>query len=302
MQYTNRHNFPQYIADWLIADDYDYTTEPNTFSATTLLKPVKVYWLTERNGESLSVDVSDLAASKIGSAVHDSIERIKTPGVTKEVRLEKTIEVDGATYTVRGKFDILERNKDNTATLRDIKTTSVWSYILGGKDEDYCQQLSIYRWLAHKESFYSINDIAYVDFFFTDWQSSKAKNDRTYPPRKIRPGYEVQLMSLEETESFIVKKIRQLAKYQNSIEDQLPMCDKKELWATEEKYAVTKHKATKATKLCNSHAEAEQYMKDKNIKGYIEHRPFKVKRCKYCSAFPFCKQGKEYANSGRIHY
>lgn len=304
MEYTNRLNFPQYITDWLAHDDYDHITDPNTFSATTLLKPVKVYWLTLRNDEKLKMDVSDLAASKIGTAVHDSIETIDTEGVLKEIRLEHKMLIDGREITIRGKFDILEKQPDGSWTLRDIKTTSVWAFILGGKDDDYCKQMSIYRWLlVNDKTFkYTYNDHGFIDFFFTDWQSAKAKTDKEYPKHKINPGYRVKLMSLKDTEAFIKERVRQFVQYENTSEAMLPPCNFKDLWATEEKWAVKKAGATKATKLCDTEAQAKAYMYNKKFKGLVEYRAPKVKRCKYCSSFPFCQQGQTYASLGQIQF
>lgn len=304
MEFTNRLNFPQYIVDWLAHDDYDHVVDSSTFSATSLLKPVKVHWLTLRNDDKLKMDVSDLASSKIGTAVHDSIELIDTEGVMKEFRLEHKMLVDGREITIRGKFDILEKQSDGTYSLRDIKTTSVWAFILGGKDDDYSKQMSIYRWLLAKDKEFvgTPNDIGYIDFFFTDWQSAKAKTDKEYPQHKINPGYKVQLMSLKDTEAFIEEKVRQFIKYENVSDNMLPPCNIKDLWATDEKWAVRKHKAIKATKLCDTEIEAKAYMHNKNIKGIIEHRPPKVKRCRFCAAFPFCQQGQIYNTLGQIQY
>lgn len=304
MEFTNRFNFPQYIVDWLAYDDYDHVTNPATFSATTLLKPVRVHWLTLRHDSQLKMDVSDLAASKIGTAVHDSIETIDTDGVMKEFRLEHKLLIDGKDITIRGKFDILEKQPDGTYSLRDIKTTSVWTFILGGKDDDYCKQMSIYRWLLAKDKEFvgKPNDVGYIDFFFTDWQSAKAKMDKEYPQHKVRPGYKVQLMSIDETEAFIKERVRQFLKYENTSDNMLPPCNHKDLWATEEKWAVKKKGATKATKLCDTQEQANAYMYNKNIKGIVEYRAPKVKRCKYCSAFPFCQQGQGYAAAGQIQY
>ena len=97
MQYTNKIGFAQYIVDWLCSDSYDHDVSPNTFSATTLLKPPRIYWLTLRNTEDLTMDVSDLAASRIGTAVHDSIERVKSVGVEKE-HLDRLYQIIGTKY------------------------------------------------------------------------------------------------------------------------------------------------------------------------------------------------------------
>lgn len=302
MKYTNRLGFPEYICSWLKHDDYDHVVSENTFSATTLLKPVRVYWLSLRNNDNLQMDVSDLIASRIGTAVHDSIERIETDGVEKEIRLEKEIEIDGEVFIIRGKFDILEHQPDGSCTLRDIKTTSVWAYVFGTKDEEYRKQLSVYRWLL-SDTGRDVNDVAYIDFFFTDWQSSKAKTDENYPKCKVTPGYKVELMSASETEDFIIDRVKNFHIYKDTEAKDLPPCEIKDLWASDAKWAVKKKGANRATKLCDSEEEAEAYIMNRGIKSaIIEYRAPKVKRCKYCTAWQFCSQGQDYSSRGLIQY
>lgn len=299
MHYTNKNNLPQYLVDWLIHDSYDYNQDPLTLSATTLMKPVRAYWLTARHGDKLEIDVSELVAARLGSAIHDSIERVETDNVFKEERVKKTVEIDGVTFTISGKYDILTL-EGTKWILRDIKTTSVWAYIYGGKDEDYRKQLSIYRWLLHGEK--EVEPVAYIDMIFTDWQSMKAKTEDNYPPQRIHPGYRIELLSLEETEAYIRDRLSNFYKYKDVTDSSLPNCSKEELWASEDTYAVMKPDAKRATKVCDSKQEAEAYMVEKKIKGFVDFRPGKVKRCNYCSAAPFCSQYKSMMQAGIIEY
>lgn len=289
MKFTNKLGLPQYLVDWLMNDDYDYNDAPNTISATGILKPIRASLITSRHVNELEIDVSELMASRYGNAIHDSIERIKTPGVTKEIRTTKKIMVDGVEFTITGKYDLLIE-QDGIYTLRDIKSTSVWTKIYGGKDDDYRGQLSIYRWLLSDS--YNINPIAYIDFFFTDWQSAKAKQEDNYPSHRIFTGHKIDLLSLEATEAMIREKLKLYLLHKDTSDDDLPECSSEELWAEEDTYALYKIGNKRATKVCATEDAAKQYQQDNNIKGYIQHRPGKVKRCKYCSAAPFCNQFK----------
>jgi PD-(D/E)XK nuclease superfamily len=275
--------------DWLVHDDYDYDYDPLTVSTTGLMKPIRATILTARHGDKLEIDVSELIASRYGNALHDSVERIVTPGVSKEQRIKRTVDIDGVTYTVTGKYDLLVE-QDGVHTIRDMKSTSVWAKIYGGKDEDYQTQLSTYRWLLTPT--HQINPVAYIDFFFTDWQSSKARSEDNYPKQRIHAGHKIELLSIEETEDKIRRKLSQLKEHQNTPDDELPECTKEELWAEEDTFAVYKIGNKRATKVCDTKQEAEIYQEQHNIKGYIQSRPGKVRRCKYCSAAPFCNQFK----------
>jgi len=294
MEFTNKLNYPQYIVDWLIHDDYDHNYNPLTISATTMMKPTRAHLITVRHREELETDVSDRVAASVGSAIHDSIEKVRTENVQKEQRALRTIMVGDIEYEVTGKYDILEHNEDGTVTLRDVKTTSVWAFIYGGKDDDYRLQLSVYRWLLSLD--YSVTDHGFIDFFFTDWQSSKAKQDNKYPQQRIAPGHRIELMSLEEIEEWILSRLELIEANKDLSDDDLPGCTREELWMSDDKFAVMKRGGKRATKLCDTRQEAETYMRTKKIAGFIQDRPAKVRRCNYCAALPFCNQGQSYKN------
>jgi hypothetical protein len=264
------------------------------------MKPVRASVLASRYADKMEIDVSELIASKLGSSIHDSIEKINTPDVTKEQRTTREVQIGDITFTVSGKYDVLTF-KEGEWQLRDIKTTSVWAYILGGKDEEYCKQLSIYRWLLSTR--HDVKDVAYIDFIFTDWQGSKAKQDKDYPQQRIMASYKIDLMSLEDTEKYIKERLNEYLKHRNTPDEQLPRCIDKELWRTETTFAVMKVGNQKATKVCNSQKEAELYIADKQIqKSFIETRPGKVKRCRYCQSAPYCNQYSYYLANGLVDF
>lgn len=298
IKFTNRYGLPKYLEDWLKADDYDHNSDEFTLSATTLMKPIRANILTKRYTDELEMDVSDLISSKVGNSIHNSIEQINTPNVNKEQRTTKKITIGDVTYTISGKYDILVM-EDHQVTIRDIKTTSVWTFIHGGKDEDYQRQLSIYRWLLSDE--YTVNPIAYIDFVFTDWQSAKAKIDKDYPPLRIKAGYPIKLMSLEEVESYIISRVKDFHTYKNVEDNDLPKCTKEELWATDDTFAVMKPGAKRALRVLDSHKEARAYISENALTGAnIQIREGKAKRCKYCAAAPFCSQFSELLQQDQV--
>lgn len=299
MKLTNKHGIPEYIADWLRHDDYDYNHDPRTISATSLLQPVRVRLLTQRHGGELEQDIIDRISSRLGSAIHDSLERIDSKNVDKERRVSRKVDVNGTEWTVTGKYDVLVTEDNGKKTIRDIKTTSTWAYVYGGKDDDYRKQMSIYRWLLDEEN--DVNEIGYIDFFFTDWQKSKTRQNDNYPEFRIKPSYPIRLIEPAVTEEKIKKKLAVLQYYDDVEDDNLPYCTPDELWQTEDKWAVYKGTNARATKLCTSEAEAQAYIKDKKIKGAkIVHRLGEVRRCGYCSARPFCNQARQLEAQGRL--
>ena len=320
MRLTNVHGISLPLAVWLLHDEYDYIDEPNYISATSLLKSTRQLVLSRRvNHEERELDISAFLASRMGTAMHDSIEKAwiasgsramkklgypdkiaenivvnPTPEqlaanpdiipVWMEQRSFREITVDGVTYKIGGKFDIVLEGR-----LFDAKSTSVYSYLLGRKDEDYAMQGGIYRWLNPE---LITSEHIYIQFIFTDWQKARARNDASYPQTKAFE-YPVELPSLEDTERFIVGKIREIAKYQNSADNEIPHCTDKELWRGETvyKYYADASKTTgRSTKNFEDKAEAHAFMASKGGKGVVIAVPGDVRACEFCPAFNACKQ------------
>ncbi len=82
MKYTNNTGINLSLAMWLATDTYDHCDDPMQISATTLLKPVKVIVLSRRlakSGVTKEADLSTMVPSRLGTAIHDAIERAWTP-------------------------------------------------------------------------------------------------------------------------------------------------------------------------------------------------------------------------------
>ncbi len=322
MHFTNETGISLPLAVWLAHDEYDYVSIPNYISATTLLKPVKQTVLARRiEAGKKTADVADFIASKFGHAVHDSIEKAWTHNAPKILKAmgypdkiadivivnptandfakipnlipvyveQRTIkEFDG--YNIGGKFDmIIEGN------LFDFKSTSVWSYIKGSKDEDYCLQGSIYRWLNPE---LVTGDHINIQFIFTDWSKAEARrNKETYPQQKVL-NHPVKLMSMEDTERWIFAKLRQLTKAWNAPEEQIPDCTDKELWRPDPQfkyYSDPTKTDGRATRNFPTMNEAAAYKAEKG-KGVVITVLGEPKACGYCKAFDVCKQKDRYFN------
>lgn len=324
MRLSNIHGISLPLAVWLLADDYDYISEPNYMSATSMLKSTRQIVLSRRaNHEEREIDISAFLASRTGSAIHDSQEKAwRTTGqaamkklgypekiysniainptpeeiaanpniipIWIEMRSFRTVEVNGVTYKIGGKFDQVIDGR-----LFDTKTTSVYSYLLGRKDADYAWQGGIYRWLNPE---LITSDHIYIQFLFTDWQKARARNDPDYPQVKALE-FPVQLPSLEETEQFIISKITEIQKYNNAPDEQIPQCTDKELWRgdTVYKYYSDPAKTTgRSTKNFDDKAEAHAFMASKGGKGVVIANAGDVKACEFCPAFNICKQKDMY--------
>ena len=183
--------------------------------------------------------------------------------------------------------------------LFDFKTTSVYAYIKGSKDEDYAAQGGIYRWLNPDliES-----DHIFIQFMFTDWQSAEAKRNPNYPQQKAKE-YPVLLPSINDSNAFVVAKLQELSRLWDAPEDKLPDCTDKELWRSDPQFKYysdpekAKDPSARSTKNFDSLAEAEAFKREKG-KGVVITKLGEVKACNYCAAFPVCKQREQYFVEG----
>ena len=332
MQITNNHGISLMLAVWLLHDEYDYQKGDNYISATSLLKSTKQIILSKRvPATEREADLVDFLASRFGHAVHDSIEKawrsnrlpqyIQKLGYPENIanslvvnpeqadfdanpdlipiwieqRAIKEITLpDGTKWKIGGKFDMVLDHR-----LHDTKTTSVYAYIKRSKDDDYGLQGGIYRWLNPDKI---DNEYVFIQFLFTDWQRSMAKQNPDYPQQKA-VEHPVLMPSNEDVETYIVGKVQELARLWNAPEDKLPDCTDKELWRSDPqfKYYTDPEKAkdpnARSTKNFDSLAEANVHLKEKG-KGVVITKLGEAKACEYCPAFDVCEQKDQYFAQG----
>ena len=313
---TNKEDIPLTLAVWAVDDDYDYVNQENYISVTQLIKPIKQIILGMRVSDE-DTDVSDLINAALGTCIHSGIEKawkfnykknLKSLGYSDElinkikinpkkedlkntdipiyIEQRNTIKVDD--YTIGGKFDMVA-----DGILHDNKSTSVYTWIYGGRDKDYCLQGSLYKLINKdiiKEDFIRIN------YIFTDWQKSAATQNEKYPLNRL-VCKDIPLLSLEETKKFVEDKIKQIKLYKDSPEEKLPRCTDEDLWRAEPKYkyyADPTKTSGRSTKNFTSLEEANEYKLAKGNKGIVIVVPGEVKRCIYCRAYNICKQRREY--------
>lgn len=288
------------IAVWLAYDNYDYATDDSIISATSLMKPIKQIVFGRRYKDAdKEIDVSDLLASSMGTALHDSVENawkdkskvvkildemgyINGSDIFDNVTFEKRSVLPVGKYKVSGKFDMVFQG-----IVADIKSTSVWTWIYGSKDDDYKIQMSIYRWLNPD---LIKSDDAYVEFIFTDWSGVKAKQDSQYPQSRVA-SKKIKLMSVSETDHWIKQRLDLVELNEMNADDDLPDCTDEELWRSADtwKYYAGASRA-RATKNFDNSAEAIAFQASKGGKGDIVLVKGEIKRCSYCSFQEYCKQ------------
>lgn len=320
-KYTNQQALPLAIAVYLATDHYDH--EDDTVSATALLKPTRQLILSKRLPEDMSlVDVSRLLKSRMGTSIHDGIEKawlhnyrdaMTALGYPQRVIDRVVINPDPDTVTedqipvymeqrsyrdfmgvkISGKFDFVAEGM-----IEDFKSTGTFTWVNGTKDEDYILQGSIYRWLNPK---IVTSDQMRINFIFWDWQGARAKADPKYPKSDVA-AKTYQLLSLEQTEAFIRNKLTEIARYQDADEADLPLCTDKELWRSSPtwKYYKNPQNTSRSTKNFDNPQDAYLRLQQDGHIGKVVEVSGDVVACKYCSAFPLCSQAKVLVADGSL--
>lgn len=300
MKLTNNNDHSLSIAVWLVTDNYDGNPFPGKkyISATGLLKPTRMIVLSDRITKDIQIDqemdIEDLVASRLGTAIHDGIEKawltnykqalkalgypqsvidrvLVNPSPEELVAIKKPIpvymeqrafkEING--YVIGGKYDFV-----GDGHLEDFKSTGVYGYIKGNKDEEHILQGSIYRWLNPE---LVTSDIMLIQYLFTDWSKLHAmiRKDSGYPQSRAVTK-KLQLLSLEETEQFIVNKLDEIKQASNEDEENLPPCSPKDLWQSDPVYKVfSKPDAKRSSGNFDSYHEAHAKMTQMG-KGFIK--------------------------------
>lgn len=320
MKLTNNTGIPLALAVWLATDEYAHVADKNYISATSLLKPTKSIVLSANTTEKSGVDISELVQSKMGTALHSSLEAAWTggkvhktmellgypqelinnlkinPETVKEgdipIYLERRTNkvIDG--WTLSGQFDFVA-----DGAVYDLKSTGTYSYIAQSNKDKYIQQGSIYRWLNPD---IITSDVLTILYIFTDWSAAKAKQETDYPKSRLLQQ-KFPLMSLQETEQFIKTKLQQINAGLASPES-LPDCTPEELWMKPSvfKYYKNPEKMDRSTKNFDTYWEANQRMAEDGNVGKIVEVKSEAVFCRYCAASAVCPQAANLVKEGRL--
>lgn len=279
MRLTNRLGLPAGIVAAVANDPYN--AGPSDISVTKLITSPYQRQLLRKHSEDLEEDVSQRIWSLLGQSVHTILERAYPAGRgIAEERLYTQVN----DWTVSGQMDVLE-----DGILSDFKVTSVWSYIMGGKEE-WTQQLNLLKVLCDQrleeteDERYRVEKLQIVAIF-RDWQESKVGNE--YPESQVAV-IPVELWPKDVAMDFLRERV---ASHQNQDPDP---CTNEERWYRGEQWALMKEGRKTAVRLFDAQdkateAEKEAKEKDKKSKFFVIHRPGSYARCeRYCLAAKHC--------------
>lgn len=340
MKLTNNNKIGLSSAVFLAHDDYDYDPRPNSVSATGLLKSTRQVILSQRaEAKITTMDISQLVASSLGTAVHDAVEKawsngnhikalrklgfpqstidrvIINPGYIMDTngRLvpdpnakplpPKAIPVYMEIRTEKEIDGIIVTGKFDfvgDGELEDHKTTGVFTYMKKTNDEKYRLQGSMYRWLNPN---IITSDRMMINYTFTDWSMLRSMIEKNagYPPFKMM-SVPFTLMSIEDTDAYVRGRIHEIKSNINRDESALPPCTTEELWQDPTTYKYYKNPRSKdrSTKNFDNFAEAQTRLMQDGSVGVIDIVPGKAKACLYCSAAAICSQAKQLVIDGLL--
>lgn len=295
--YSNVSSVPLSLGVFLATDSYDHNPDNNVISVTTLLKPLRQIILGSRvPAEEASVDLVQMMASRMGSAIHDGIERswvhnykdamqslglpqrviekvrINPMGADRKldgiipIYLEQRVQKQVGKYAVSGKFDFVGDGR-----VEDFKTTSTYTAMHSTNDDKHAMQGSLYRWL--NPDIITKDEMA-IQFIFTDWSKAKAMQDPKYPQSRIQQRIH-KLKSVPEMDAFVTRKLAQIEQHWKSPEEALPLCTDEDLWRSEPvfKYYKNPDKTVRSTKNFDTKQEAMVRMAEDGGKGIVLKSP-----------------------------
>lgn len=289
MKITNVNRLPEQLIN-LVQSDYKPT--PKRYSCTTILKPTRQIILERKYNDEIEQDISDMCWLVFGIAVHSIIENSQESTTQfKEEKLSMDLgkickELDG--YVLSGRSDLIDLGNKK---IYDWKTCSCWKIIF--KDYgDWKKETLIYAWLV-KQLGFEINSGEIVAFI-KDHKKNQVKTNKDYPKFPVQTiKFKFTEKDYQEIEKFIIDKFLEIKKYENVLDEELPLCTPEERYNTGDKYAVKKKNNKRASKIHDTLEEAQKHL-DNLEKDYpniyeIEIRKSQNIRCEqYCSVCKFC--------------
>jgi hypothetical protein len=229
------------------------------YSVTDIITPVRIVRLKKRYADQVPLDPESMIASMTGTAVHEYIEKylrlwIAKHGYTDYILEEQlAIDVDVIlggeilTRKVSGRYDIRDGSH-----LYDIKNIKTWKLIFDPNLDEFHEQQNLYSYLLHTQGIEL--DTINITAFYKDWQEGSALRDKNYPQSQV-VEYQLTKWDHAYTVDFLEEKLTAHVAHEETPDDELPICTRKERWERHQggesiHYGILKNKkAKRATKV-----------------------------------------------------
>jgi hypothetical protein len=265
-------------------DEKHYSRGEADISVSSLAEPPRKVALTDMYAEHINTDVKDGARLIIGNAVHKVLAGYGEHELDDNVRLY--MKVNG--WTISGQTDHYSGGR-----IVDYKTMGVREFMNGVRFEREAQT-NAYAELLRANG-YEVTGVA-ACCIFVDWSAPQAQYSKMtgYPESSV-VTVELPLWTRERAQEWIISRV---IAHQEARKN-LPLCTPEETWG-EDKWAVMRDGAARATKVFDNEEEANLFAYEKGSNYYVEYRQAEPIRCKfYCDvgANGLCHQYNEARNN-----
>jgi hypothetical protein len=281
MKFTNKHGLPDPVVRALTS--FENGEKVEGLRVTTLIDSPRISQLRQTHAADIIEDVSDMVWKVMGTAIHEVFERAASNAYVSEERLSHT--VDGT--VISGAIDY-QFEEDGEIDLKDYKSTSVFSVLMGDKPE-WEKQINTYAYLIRHAKGLKVRSASVVAVL-RDWRKSDAERRGDYPVSPITE-IKIRLWPDEEQDAFVRERVRLHRVAELEKDFGLPPCTPEEQWAKPAKWAVHKGKNKRALKLFDTENEAQVFAGQSEDRSVTE-RPATLTRCEnnYCRVADFCDQ------------
>ena len=281
MQITNKYNLPQAIMNF--ATRREYNPGKSDITVSRLIDSPRRTVLTKKHNHELTIDITELTAAMLGTALHHIFEVGADETSIPEERL--FLKVNG--WDISGQIDSQVKNGDEISLI-DYKSTSAWA-VMNEKPE-WTYQVNLYAYLVEKVKNIRVSDATIV-VLIKDWKQRETIKEG-YPEASIL-NIPIVLWPMEQREAYLMERLRIHTEADTNIAlgGEIPLCTPEEQWRSAETYAVVKDaNPTRAWRVFPVLTEAQAFAEDK--KGItIITRKAEPKRCNdWCKVAAHCDQ------------
>lgn len=274
--------FPQAFLN-AVESDPKYIPNLNRIGVTALIESPYIRKQYIENYDNLVIPASDYFKGFDGIAFHKRLEKHCPKNCRAEVKWECKIK----DITLVGKADLVSEG------IEDYKKQGSFHWVKKNFEKSklkITQQLNCLNWLKFKNENKQAKFLC-GHIFINDWSPFKKLQQKDYPPKYFR--LECPLWSLEQTESFINKRLKLHL-------DKNYKCTDEDKWIRVQAFAVMKEGRKSALRVLSATQEAYQWIQDNRRGGEyqrgrvtIQERKSEAVKCKYyCKVRSICPFAK----------
>jgi hypothetical protein len=287
MAVTNKYNLPLPLFKALSPERRQPVA--GRFAATHLIDAPLRRILLMRYFDEIEEDAADSLWALLGKAVHKVLEEHGTKE-TSEKKIEFSHFTGSTLVTVGDYYDM-----GNVIT--DWKITSVWSLILGDKEE-WHRQLEVERFIYEMAGL-PVSALK-VCAILRDFRDKEKFKNPDYPPIPfVEKSY--KLWDHDRLLQYINKRVEIHLSAEKFLNEPhlIASCTAEERWEKPHVWAVMKAGQKRAVKLFDDPNVAEGFAHAKGLS--VVHRPGESTKCeRFCAVMPFCPYKEKFVKGKEI--